>query len=63
MPIVQHQQADSDDEGASLADLRRDAKKQEEAKAKQKAYQDMQQSLQQENMTFLDRVRNEVDTS
>ena len=60
-PKVQHQQAESDDEGASLADLRKEAKRQEETQAKQKAYQEMQESLQRDNMTYLDRIRYEVD--
>lgn len=59
-PLIQHGGKDSDE--GSVADLRKESREEEMA-AKQKAYADMQQKLQESNMTYLDRIRYEVDNS
>lgn len=63
-PVVLHDTADADvEQGESVADLRREARVQEEKHIKQRAYEDMQQKLADSEMTYLDRIRYEVENS
>lgn len=57
------QQTDGDEDVTSLADLRREVREKEARETKQKAYQEMQQQLADGEMTYLDRIRYEVDNS
>ncbi|XP_067929370.1 uncharacterized protein [Watersipora subatra] len=61
-PVTRKTDEDSDIEG-SLADLRREARVKEERESKQRAYKEMQQQLADSEMTYLDRIRYEVDNS
>ena len=59
--ITQQRGDDSDEE--SLADLRRVERAKEEGKAKQKAYSELQRQLTDNNMSFLDKIRYDVDNA
>lgn len=61
-PLIQHGVHGSGDE-SSTADLRKEIREKEELAAKQKAYDEMQQKMQESDMTYLDRIRQEVDNS